>query len=258
MLQRLVAGDAVVEAPERRGEAAAGRGERLEAERLEQARRADVPRVRQQERRPVAVVELEEVGHGSGPSRIGRLWGSVRRHALPGQRSQARARAPREATPRTAHRTAHGAGVLTLGGVGRAAQHRPVQRATRKVAIGDRSRHIDESALRRRRGARPISTIAAPSALAGATGAPPSTARRPAANEADRWWRPPWRPPCARRGSATVRVQYPWQNTTSCSSMIDVDTRPTERKGSGVMRSLSKSRWYQAASVAVVFDVSPS
>jgi hypothetical protein len=65
--ERLVAGDGVVEAAERRREAAARRRERLEPERLEQARRAEVPRVRQQERAPRAVVEVQETGHGEDP-----------------------------------------------------------------------------------------------------------------------------------------------------------------------------------------------
>ena len=68
---RLVAGHPAVEAAERGGEAAAGGGQRLEAERREQLGRAGVPRVRDQQRLR-AGMELEEPfgavlrgGHGA-------------------------------------------------------------------------------------------------------------------------------------------------------------------------------------------------
>jgi hypothetical protein len=60
--QRLVAGNLAVEPPERGGMAAAGGGERLEAERREQLRGPGVPGVREQQR-PLAVVEVEEAGY---------------------------------------------------------------------------------------------------------------------------------------------------------------------------------------------------
>ena len=60
------------------------------------------------------------------------------RHGLPGQRSQARARAPQEATPRPAHRRARPTGVFSLSAGGRVAQHRAAWvRAT--VAVANRS-----------------------------------------------------------------------------------------------------------------------
>ncbi len=49
MSDQLVASNALVELADRPGEAGARRGERLEAGRLEQPRRADVPRVRHHE-----------------------------------------------------------------------------------------------------------------------------------------------------------------------------------------------------------------
>ena len=69
--ERLVAGHRAVEPPERRRDAAAGRGQRLEAERGEQRGRADVPGVRHQQR-IAGPVQLQEflrlfrlsVGHG--------------------------------------------------------------------------------------------------------------------------------------------------------------------------------------------------
>src|SRR4051795_626940 len=57
--QRLVQRHLAVEPPERGGMAAARGGDRLEAERLEQLRRADIPGVRQQQRPPLDV-EVEE------------------------------------------------------------------------------------------------------------------------------------------------------------------------------------------------------
>ena len=57
----LVARDRLVHLPERPGEPGARRRERLEAERLEQPRRARIPRIRHQEE-PVLRVELSEAG----------------------------------------------------------------------------------------------------------------------------------------------------------------------------------------------------
>ena len=60
--ERLVAGHGSVQAAERRGETAAGRRERLEAQRGEQPRGADVPRIGHQQRRAGPMQREEPLG----------------------------------------------------------------------------------------------------------------------------------------------------------------------------------------------------
>jgi hypothetical protein len=67
MRDRLVAGDAAVEAPQGAGMRAAGSGDRLEAEAREDARGARIPRVRDHEQ--AALVELPEARRAGGGRR---------------------------------------------------------------------------------------------------------------------------------------------------------------------------------------------
>jgi hypothetical protein len=108
------------------------------------------------------------------------------RHALPGQRSQARARAPREATPRPVPVTCDGPACVARVAVAGGGTASALAVCTEMVAIRIRSARVDRrssSAGRRQPAPRPDSAIAAPTAPTGS----PALGHRPSRSDHAPW-----------------------------------------------------------------------